>query len=54
MQTAAAAAKAASGEERKAAMANAEANKNKDGQLPADTAIAALASADKPLCRSFD
>ena len=41
-------------EERKAARAKAKANKGNDGQPPAVTATAALASADKPqVCRSF-
>ena len=46
--------KLAKREERKAARAKAKANSGNDGQPPADAAIAALASADKPqVCLSF-
>ena len=52
MQAAAAVAKSTRREELRDT-AKAKASKKKDGQPPADTAIAFLASACKPLCRSF-
>ena len=52
MQAAAAIAKSTRREELRDT-AKAKASKKKDGQPPADTATAAIASADKPVCRSF-